>query len=66
MWYKDIESTINHDKITIHPNSNFDHITYTNITTINEESKINIALSKPPFSTNLQKNVNVSLKSTKI
>ena len=35
------ESTIRHDKITIHPNSNFDNITDANIIAINEENKIN-------------------------
>ena len=37
----DVESTIRHDGIMIHPNSNFDYITDGNITAINEENEIN-------------------------
>ena len=37
----DVESTIRHDEITIHPNSNFDKITDANIPAIIEESEIN-------------------------
>ena len=35
------ESTIRYDKITIHPNSNFNNITGANIIAINEDNKIN-------------------------
>ena len=37
----DVESTIRHDGITIHPNSNFDKIAHANITAINEERETN-------------------------
>ena len=36
-----VESTIKHDEITIHHNSNFDNITDANITFINEKNEIN-------------------------
>ena len=37
----DVESTVRHDEITIHPNSNFDKITDANIHAIIEETEIN-------------------------
>ena len=40
-----VESTIRHDEITIHPNSNFNNITDASITVINEENE-NSSISK--------------------
>ena len=37
----DVESTIKHDEIMNHPNSNFDSITDADTTAINEENEIN-------------------------
>ena len=48
----DVESTIRHDEITIHPNSNFDKITDANIPAIIEESEIN-SISKATILNNL-------------